>query len=260
MFLPYLILMIFCALLPLLYAIWEVKSPSWVNLDGGFSTIYKLLKDFRVVPALGHTFFLIAFFVPIMIITVLTISLLLDAIRIRGNAVIRLILLLPGLVSGGIAVLIWTSLTKNHIMWNNHNIHWLIGGLAFSSGIGSWIVIQYGSLKSISPEVLEAAKVDGCNKLQIAVRIKIPMIGRYIGYMTILLLTGAIQIFNEPAQLVSSGLTSDWSISQVAYNYAFRTGDFAGGTALALDMLIPTFLLGLIFVLRTDFLKKVKRR
>ncbi|MEI9906926.1 MAG: sugar ABC transporter permease [Actinomycetota bacterium] len=256
---PYLVLMAFCGFIPLIFAIQEVHKPSWVNLNGSYTTIFRILRDFRVIPALWHTLFLLAIFVPLMIIFVLAISLLLDATPVRGNTFMRLVLLLPGIVSGGIAVLIWTSLIGSDVHWTSNSIRWLIGGIAFTSGVGSWIVIQYGSLRSISHEVLEAARVDGCNRIQLALRIKLPMIGRYIGYMTILLTAGAIQIYSEPSLLMSTGLTTDWSLSQVAYSYAFRTGDFAGGTALSLDMLIPNIILGIIFILRTDFLKKAER-
>ncbi len=256
---PYLVLMAFCGFIPLIFAIQEVHKPSWVNLNGSYTTIFRILRDFRVIPALWHTLFLLAIFVPLMIIFVLAISLLLDATPVRGNTFMRLVLLLPGIVSGGIAVLIWTSLIGPDVHWTSNSIRWLIGGIAFTSGVGSWIVIQYGSLRSISHEVLEAARVDGCNRIQLALRIKLPMIGRYIGYMTILLTAGAIQIYSEPSLLMSTGLTTDWSLSQVAYSYAFRTGDFAGGTALSLDMLIPNIILGIIFILRTDFLKKAER-
>ena len=171
MFAPYLAAMFFCGIIPLASSILEVRNPSWVNLNGGYSTILKILGDFRVIPALWHTLFLLVIFVPLMIITVLAISLLLDATPMRGNTFMRLVLLLPGIVSGGVAVMIWMTLLGPDINWNGNNIRWLIGGIFFTSGIGSWIVIQYGSLRSISQEVLEAARVDGCNRIQLALRI-----------------------------------------------------------------------------------------
>ncbi len=144
-----------------------------------------------------------------------------------------------------------------HVNWTLSNEQWIIAGVAFSSGAGSWIVIQYGSLRSIPHEVLEAARVDGCNQLQMALRIKIPMISRYIGYMGILLTSGAIQIYTEPALLTKIGLPSNWwSLNQIAYSYDFQAGDFAAGTALALDMLVPSVIIAIIFVMRTDFLKR----
>jgi multiple sugar transport system permease protein len=254
---PYLALMLFCGFIPLLVAIREVANPSWINLKGSYSTIFRILKDFRVVPDLWHSLFLLVVFVPFTIIAVLALSLLLDSTRVRGNTFMRLVFLLPGIVAGGISVLIWMFFLGVHISWNPGNVQWLIAGVAFSSGAGSWIVIQYGSLRSIPYEVLEAAQVDGCNRLQMALRIKLPMISRYIGYMAILLTAGAIQIYSEPALLTSVGLTSNWwSLNQVAYSYAFQTADFAAGTALSLDMLLPSIIIGIIFVMRTDFLNR----
>jgi multiple sugar transport system permease protein len=145
----------------------------------------------------------------------------------------------------------------SHVNWNLNNEAWIIAGVAFSSGAGSWVVIQYGSLRSIPREVLEAARVDGCTRLQLALQIKIPMISRYIGYMGILLTASAIQIYSEPALLTKIGLPSNWwSLNQVAYSYAFQAGDFAAGTALSLDMLIPSIIIAIIFIRKTDFLKR----
>lgn len=254
---PYGALMLFCGFIPLLVAIREVANPSWINLEGSYTTIFRILKDFRVVPDLKHALFLLVIFVPFTMVAVLAVSLLLDSTRVRGNTLMRLIFILPGIASGGISIMVWMFFIGRHITWDGGNVQWLIAGIAFSSGAGSWIVIQYGSLRSIPHEVLEAARVDGCNRLQLALQIKIPMIARYVGYMAILLTAGAIQIYAEPALLTSWGLTSNWwSLNQVAYSYAFQTADFAGGTALSLDMLLPSVIIGIIFVLRTDFLKK----
>ena len=82
------------------------------------------------------------------------------------------------------------------------------------------------------------------------------MISRYIAYMTILLVVGALQIFNEPNLLQYTNMTTDWSPSQIAFSYAFKNADFAGGVALSLIMLIPNVILAFLFVLNTDFMKK----
>jgi len=79
---PYLALMLFCGFIPLLYAINEVSKPSWKNLNGSFSTIYKVLGDFRVIPDLGHSVFLLLVYVPITMIAVLGLSLLLDSTHV----------------------------------------------------------------------------------------------------------------------------------------------------------------------------------
>lgn len=258
MILPYVVFMFFCGIVPVFYGILEVRNPSWINMDGGYETFLKILEDFRVVPAIINVLFLLAIFVPLMIITVLAVSLLLDSIDFKYNKTTRLLFLIPGLIPVAVAVLFWSAVVGYDVVWDKSNIRWFIGAISFSTGIGSWIVIQYGSLRSISHEVLEAGVVDGCNRFQLAWRLKLPMISRYVAYMVILLIVGTLQIFNEPNLLIYTNMTTDWSPSQIAFTYAFKNADFAGGVALSLIMLIPNVILALLFVLNTDFMKKSK--
>lgn len=250
--------MFFCGIVPIGYGILEVRNPSWINMEGGYETFIKILDDFRVGPALINILFLLAIFVPLMIITVLAVSLLLDSVDFKYNNLMRLLFLIPGLIPTAVAVLFWSEVVGYDVVWNKSNIRWLIGVISFSTGIGSWIVIQYGSLRSISQEVLEAGIVDGCNRFQLAIRLKLPMISRYVAYMVILIIVSAMQIFNEPNLLQSTNMTTDWSPSQIAFGYAFKNADFAGGVALSLIMLIPNVILAFLFVLNTDFMKKSK--
>ena len=256
MILPYLFFMFFCGIVPIAYAILEVRNPSWVNMDGGYETFLKVLQDFRVGPAIVNVLFLLAIFVPLMIVTVLAVSLLLDAVELKSNNLMRLLFLIPGLIPTGVAVLFWLAVVGPDVVWNHSNIRWFIGSIAFSTGIGSWIVIQYGSLRSISHEVLEAGIVDGCNRFQLAWRLKLPMISRYVAYMVILLMVNTLQIFNEPNLLMFTNMTTDWSLSQIAFSYAFKAADFSGSSALSVMLLIPNIILALLFVRYTDFLKK----
>ena len=251
--------MLFCSIVPVIYGILEVPKPSFVNLTGGYDTFFKVLQDFRLMPALTNILFLLLIFVPLMIITVLVISLLMDSVEIRGNAVMRMIFLIPALIPSGVAVLFWFALVGPDVIWDSSNIRWFIGGIIFSTGIGGWIVIQYGSLRSISEEILEAGVVDGCNRFQLAWRLKIPLITRYITYMAILLVVNAIQIFTEPNLLLSTKVTTDWSFNQIAFSYAFSYGDFSGGTAISLMLLVPNIVLALLFAFYTDFLRKQQR-
>jgi multiple sugar transport system permease protein len=250
--------MFFCGIIPLIYGIFEVRYPSRINMDGGFDTFKFVLEDFRVGPAMFNVLFLIAIFVPLMIITVLSVSLLLDSVNFKYDRATRLVFLMPGLIPVAVAVLFWASVVGYDVVWDQSNIRWMIGAVSFSTGIGSWIIIQHGSLRSIPQEILEAGAIDGCNRFQLAWRLKLPMISRYVAYMVILLIVGALQIFNEPNLLMYSNVTTDWSPSQIAFTYAFRTANFAGGVALSLIMLIPSVILALLFILNTDFMKKSK--
>ena len=225
--------MFFCAILPLASAFQEVRRPAAINPDGGFYTLIKVLKDFRLEPALVNTFFLLVICVPIILISVLVLTLLIDSVDMRGNALIRLLLLIPALIPTAAIVGFWLERVGRDALWTQTNIRWLIGSIFLSTIIGTWIVIQYGALRAIPPELLESAVIDGCNRFQLAVRLKIPYISRYIAYMVIVVIVNAFQIFTEPEYLVSTKVATDWSVNQVAYSYAFNFGDFAGGTAVS---------------------------
>lgn len=76
MILPYVAFMFFCGIIPIAYGILEVRNPSWVNMEGGYETFIKVLQDFRMAPALINVLFLLLIFVPLMVVTVLVVSLL----------------------------------------------------------------------------------------------------------------------------------------------------------------------------------------
>ena len=256
MILPYVAFMFFCSIAPIIYGVFEVPKPSFVNLGGGYDIFLKVLRDFRLVPALINILFLLIIFVPFMTITIIVISLLMDSVKIPGSSFMRLIILIPALIPSGMAVLFWFALVGPDVIWDNSNIRWFIGGIIFSTGVGGWIVIQYGALQSISDEILEAGVIDGCNRFQLAYSLKLPLIKTYIVYMLILLVVNVIQIFTEPNLLLSTKVTDDWSFNQIAFSYAFKYGDFSGGTAISLILLIPNIILALLFASFTDLFGK----
>jgi multiple sugar transport system permease protein len=116
--------------------------------------------------------------------------------------------------------------------------------LGFFSGAGLWIAIQYGALQAISPDVLEAATIDGCNAWQKVLFIKLPLIRPYIIYQFILIFAGNVQLFVEPQILgggnnlgVGGNVPMVWSPNQLAYHFAFEMGNFGAASALSLILL-----------------------
>jgi multiple sugar transport system permease protein len=81
------------------------------------------------------------------------------------------------------------------------------------------------------------------------------MIKKYIVYMGVLIFAGGLQLFVEP-QLINigiySGIAESWSIDQLAFELAFTSGDFGGASALALILLVPSFLGALLVIFKTD--------
>lgn len=272
MFSPYLFLLIAFGLIPIIMAVLEVPHESRVNPDGGWDAFKIVLQDFRFLPAVGHVLGFMAIFVPTTIIFVIAMALMLDVNPTAWKKWLRMAYIVPAAISGAVAVLVWYALlqptfspireplswvgiTTSDQIWQTKNLVYIFAVMAFFAIAGNWILIQYGSLQSISTEVIEAARVDGCSAFQIALRIKLPLIKKYIVYMGVLIFAGGLQIFVEPQLIdtgIYSGIAEAWSLDQLSFELAFTSGDFGGASALSLMLLVPSLLGALIVIFKTD--------
>ena len=79
------------------------------------------------------------------------------------------------------------------------NLPFIFAMIAFWTGAGGWIVVMYGALNTIPPDLEEAARIDGAGPIAIALRLKLPLIRKWIAYMLILSFATGTQLFVEPA-------------------------------------------------------------
>lgn len=270
---PYLLLLIAFGIIPIIVAALTSLEPSVINPGGGPLNFLQAMQDFRFLPALGNVGIFLLLYVPSMLIVVALMSLLLDTVQGRWNLPLRLAYIVPASLTGATAVLVWyflleptlspykaalkaIGITQGGQIWQSGNLAWIFALMAFFTGAGNWIVVQYGSLQSISDDILEAARIDGANAWQIGWRIKLPLIQKYIVYMGILVFAAGLQVFVEP-QLISSsvypGLASNWSLNQLSYSFAFQSNNLGAAAALSL-MLLVVCMVGAVFaIFKTDF-------
>ncbi len=272
MFIPYLFLLISFGLIPVIMAFFEVPHESRTNPDGGWDAFKIVLQDFRFLPAVGHVLGFMAIFVPFTLVFVIAMALMLDVNPTAWKKWLRMAYIVPASISGAVAVLVWyailqptvspikgplawVGLTKSDQIWQTKNLVYIFALMAFFAIAGNWILIQFGSLQSISGEVIEAARVDGCSAFQIAMKIKLPLIKKYIVYMGVLIFAGGLQIFVEPELLnrgIYLGIAEAWSLDQLAFELAFTSGDFGGASALSLMLLVPSLIGALVVIFKTD--------
>ncbi len=269
---PYLLLLVAFGVIPVIMAFLEVPHESRVNPDGGYDAFAIVLQDFRFLPAVKNVLSFMAIFVPVTIIFVIAMALMLDLNPSKWKKYLRLSYIVPASVSGAVAVLVWyailqptvspiktplswVGITTSDQIWQTENLVYIFAAMAFFAIAGNWILIQFGSLQSISGEVIEAARMDGCSAFQIAIRIKLPLIKKYIVYMGVLIFAGGLQLFVEPELLnkgIYLGIAESWSLDQLAFELAFTAGDFGGASALSLMLLIPSLIGALIVIFKTD--------
>lgn len=259
--LPYLVAMLLFSIGPAIYAFmisfadFSQGVPRY--FAAGFTNYVTAYTDFRFAEVFRNIGVFLAISVPLGIALVLLLSVLLHFRRGKFSAGLRTIYFIPGAVTGPALVLLAifmfdpsTSPFRGLLSAMGYNtindviipqtLPLLFTIVGIFAGSGLWIAIFYGAFESLSPEVMEAARMDGCNGWQQAWHIKIPLIRPYIWYMLILVLAGNVQLFAEPQLLGAAGgnVPNPWSPNQLGYYFAFKLGNFGASAALSLIMLL----------------------
>lgn len=269
---PYVLLLLAFGLVPAGYAIYESFQPVADPGGGGLDNWGAVFEDFRFWPAVHNVAIFVAIWIPVMIVGTLVLALLLHERVSRFSSTMRLIYFLPGAVTGSAAVLLWyfmlspqlspyqpvlesIGITSNNEMFTSKHLAVIFALVAFMTGVGNWVVITFGAFQSVPADVLEAARIDGADPIRIALTIKLPLIGKYVVYMTILCFAYALQIFVEPQlfySITNAGSTS-WSLNQLGYTFAFQQGDFGQAAVISVVLLVISAVAALWLVFKTNF-------
>jgi len=266
----YVVLLLAFGIGPMLYALYLAftKAGAFVGLDN----FVKVFGDFRFFPAVQHVSAFVAIWLVSLIVFVLLLALVVHSVRVRWlSATSRFLFYIPGALAGSASVMLWLfmldpSVSPVAVVLNQFgftsfiqtvalgNLPVIFTVIAFWTGAGGWIIIMYGALNTISPDVMEAARIDGAGPVKIAWYIQIPLLRKWIAYMAIISLAAGIQLFVEPKilSLASRGVVpKDYSLNQLAYVFAFGSqADFNGSAAISILLLVVAMGLAAFFVFR----------
>ena len=272
--LPYLPFLILFGIAPMLYALdlaFTGAGGGWT----GFHNFTRTFTDYRFVPAFEHILLYTGVWLGTLIVFVVGLALLLHGRANRVSSAFRFLFYMPGALAGAASVLVWLFMLDPAVSPGSFllrmfgvdlfvkaiapgNLPFVFAMIAFWTGAGGWIVVMYGALNTISRDLEEAARIDGAGPFTIALRLKLPLIRKWIAYMVILSFATGTQLFVEP-QLVnqaSLGLVPDtWSSNQLAYQLAFRYADFNGAAAIAVDLLAIGLIGAVLIVTRTGLFR-----
>jgi len=279
--LPYILFMLAFGLGPGIYALiisfadYSTGLPRY--FAAGIKNYLAVFKDSRFAFTFANIGKFLLISVPVGIALVVLLALLLHMRPGRVASTLRTFFFIPGAAAGPAVVLLVIFMLTPQVSpfgfllkvmgFKAFNDIITPGSLAFIFlimgffvGAGMWIAIQYGALEGISPEVMEAATMDGCNEWQKALYIKLPLIQPYIIYQFILIFAGNVQLFVEPQLLsnqtyIHANVPLVWSPNQLAYSFAFDLGNFGAAAALALIMLIIGLGASYLMVRWTGFFK-----
>ena len=196
--------------------------------------------------------------VPVMLGLALLFALLIDARRVKFQRFSRLSIFLPYAVPTVIGSLLWGFLYLPTVspfpailsrlglsmpnLFATHTVLFSVANIGVWGGIGFNMIVMYTALRAVPTELYEAAWIDGASQVQIALRIKIPMIAPALVLTGVFSMIATLQVFNEPQTLypLTNTISLDWMPLMRVYDLAFNYNNIYGAAALA--MLIAAFM------------------
>lgn len=261
--LPGLILMAFFVWEPLfesvrmsLYKTRNVELVKFVGLNNFLSVIGK--DDF--IQALSNTFsytfwsLIIGFLMPIVL------AVLIGETR-RGKGFFRTAAYLPNMLPGLAVIILWScffsgeksgvlniflgilGIPAQSYLTRSELVIPIIIVIATWKGVGATALIYMAGMASVSPELYEAAAIDGATVWQRITHILLPSIKKLAGTLLILQIISVFQIMYEPMVLTKGGPdNASLSLMQLMWQYAFG-GAMNYGKASAVAVIVTLILL-----------------
>ena len=121
-------------------------------------------------------------------------------------------------------------------------IFFSVANVAIWGVVGFNMVIIYTAVRSLPKELFEAAELDGASELQVALRIKLPLIAPAITMVALFSVIGALQLFNEPTTLkpLANAISSTWVPLMRVYTDAFVNNSIYEGAATSFILILMT--------------------
>jgi multiple sugar transport system permease protein len=217
----------------------------WVGLDN----YRQVLTDGELWSSALRMLEVGAITIPVTIGLALLFALLLDTARARFTRAARLLIFLPYAVPGVIATLLWgfmylpatSPIGGDHIdYFGATGVYGSVANIAVWGAVGFNMVVLYTALRALPPEIYEAARMDGCSELQIALRIKVPLVLPAITMCTLFTVLASAQLFNEPNTLkpLSNAISSTWVPLMKVYTDAFVNSDIYSAAATSVVLAV----------------------
>ena len=183
-----------------------VNNAKWV----GISNYVTALKD----EAFLHSFW---FTVAFTVVSTVTINLLAFAVAlvltrgIKGTNIFRTVFFMPNLIGGIVLGYIWQilincvlSIVEEPLLGLNTPAgYWGLIVLMAWQQVGYMMIIYIAGLQNVSPDLLEAAAIDGANSWQTLVKIKLPMVMSSVTICLFLTLTNSFKLFDQNLSLTA---------------------------------------------------------
>ena len=249
---PFLLLFAGFFLFPIIYAfgLSLFASRGLASVFVGFTNYILAFQDTEFWSAIARVTYFGVIQVAVMLALSLVFALFLDSPLAHAHGLYRLLYFLPYAVPGVVGAIVWAYLYSP----TTGPLQGIVTGVGLHVSLLSSDVILYSmmvivtwawagynmtllsaGLASISPELYDAARLDGAGQFSIAVRIKVPLLRPLLVLIAVLSIIGSMQLFNEPYILSAvTSIPSTYTPNLDIYNTAFQFGSFNYSATLAI--------------------------
>jgi len=258
---------------PLCYAFWMSLQTSTLATGTEFTGLANYAKAFTdpiFLSGLARVAMFALVMIPAQMLVALVAALVLDNLATVLSKFSRLMIFVPYAIPVVIGALMWGFLysprfgpaTDVFALFGATAPSFLDQSSIFGSLVnivtwqwsGYYMIIIYAALRGIDPAIYEAARIDGANAFQTALRIKVPMISSSMVMVLIFAMIGTLQFFTEPQVLrgVAQGaIPISYTPNMYAYSLAFSYSQFNYASAISFALGIIVFIGSYVFLFLT---------
>lgn len=176
----------------------------------GFSNYVKAFSgDASFLSALARSFVFTAACVVLINLFGFTLALMLTR-KMRGTNVFRTIFFMPNLIGGIVLGYIWQLIFNGVLAKFNQTLttdgkYGIIGLIILMCWqmTGYMMVIYIAGLQNVSPDLIEAAQIDGASAWQTLIHVKIPMVMPSITICMFMTLANSFKLFDQNLALTN---------------------------------------------------------
>jgi multiple sugar transport system permease protein len=275
---PALFALVFMRAFPFIWQIWLSFTDMRLGRPGNFIGLQNYRVLFQNPVFLDSIYYTVMFMVATVagqMVLGLILALLLEE-DFRGKAIYRMTFLIPWIVSGFVAGILWQLMLVETrfgmfnalldlinippVRWlsNADNARLSVIMVYIWKGLGFSMLLMSGGLKIIPQEMIESADIDGASYLQKLFMIKLPMMKDIISVNLIFSVIAALNSYETVYVLTAGGPGGATSIiALVMFNTAFGDGrnQLGRGSAIGVVMFVVTLIFVIIYVRQTNFAK-----
>ena len=240
----------------------KLTEPMHVNPAGIFKVYNDLLHNKTFGKSIVTTFILwILNFIPqITVALVLAAWFTNDRLKIKGKGFFKVVFYLPNIITAASVAVLYSSFFQyskevmgpaNELFMklglidqpmdffvNRSATRWIVIFIQFWMWYGYTMIVLISGILGISPELFEAADIDGANGFQKFLYVTIPSIKTILLYTLITSMIGGLNMYDIP-KLFNNGLPANTTLTAnvFIYNQAFA-GSYMYNRAAAASMIM----------------------